>query len=316
MFLDNTPLVLSLLTFIAVVMLYWAIASVLGARRKKKVIVDRARKWSESKPREPGTETAAQTSMAGKRQPLSRLLGAGKTGEAGIYAETPLFYQRAGIYNPGSIRTIQIIRYILLLAPTTLLLASHFVFSRPFNGMALLVSFLLGYIGYVLPVLWLRVIAHFRKKELNRTFPDALDLLMVCVEAGMGIDSAIRRVSREIHITSPELAKELQILSLELKTGMSRNSCLKNLARRADLPDVDNLVSLLIQADKYGTGVAHALKVHAEEMRQKRYARLEELAAKLPVKLTVPLILFIFPAFFVVIAGPAAIQVFRTILHW
>ena len=131
----------------------------------------------------------------------------------------------------------------------------------------------------------------------------------------MGIDSAIRRVSQEIYITSPELAKEFKILSLELKTGKSRNSCLKNLAKRSDLPDVDNLVSLLIQAEKYGTGVANALKIHAEEMRQKRYSRLEELAAKLPVKLVVPLILFIFPAFFVVIAGPAAIQVLRIIIQ-
>ena len=96
---------------------------------------------------------------------------------------------------------------------------------------------------------------------------------------------------------------------------MPRNTCLRNLARRTDLPDVDNLVSLLIQAEKYGTGVANALRIHAEEMRQRRYSRLEELAAKLPVKLVIPLMIFIFPALFVVIAGPAAIQVLRVIIQ-
>lgn len=167
----------------------------------------------------------------------------------------------------------------------------------------------------MLPVWWLRLRTRWRKNQLNRTFPDAIDLLMVCVQAGMGLDSAINRIGREIHVTSPELAKEFKILSLELKTGKSRNECLRNLAQRTDLPDIDNLVNLLIQADKYGTGVAQALEVHAEEMRQKRYARIEEMAAKLPVKLTLPMILFIFPALFVVIMGPAMIQVFRVFLN-
>jgi tight adherence protein C len=189
------------------------------------------------------------------------------------------------------------------------------VAGRPFTSTILLIILVSAAVGYYLPVLWLKIVARGRKKELNRTFPDAMDLLMVCVEAGLGIDSAISRVSQELYVSSPELAKEFKILSLELKTGRSRNSCLKSLAQRADLPDVNNLVSLLIQADKYGTGVASALRIHAEEMRQKRYSRLEELAAKLPIKLTLPLILFIFPAFFVVIMGPAAIQVLRVIIQ-
>ena len=142
-----------------------------------------------------------------------------------------------------------------------------------------------------------------------------MDLLMVCVEAGMGILQTNRRVSKEIHINSPEFAKEFKILSLELKTGKPRNVCLKNLALRTDLPDVDILVNLLIQAEKYGTGIANALRIHAEEMRQKRYSRLEELAAKLPVKLVVLLVLFIFPALFVVIVGPAAIRIFRVLIE-
>ncbi len=314
--MENTPLILSVATFVVIILLYVALSFFLSGRQKEKDLIKRTKKWSDkgkgldvpvSEERgEKGKGVFEFLKLSGKRK---------KDADTSIYSDTPLFYQRAGIYNRNSIRSYRIVRAIFFLLPVILLMISHFVYFRPINGATLLTTLVLGYVGYFLPVLWLRVVAHYRKKELSRTFPDAMDLLMVCVEAGMGIDAAIRRVSQEIYITSPELAKEFKILSLELKTGRSRNSCLKNLALRAGLPDIDNLVSLLIQADKYGTGVANALRIHAEEMRQKRYSRLEELAAKLPVKLTVPLILFIFPAFFVVIAGPAAIQVLRVIIQ-
>lgn len=314
--MENIPLILSVATFVVILIVYVAFSLFLSARQKEKDLVTRTERWSEQC-RE-GDTSVVEESETREKGVLGffNLYGKRKTGgNTSIYSDTPLFYQRAGIYNRNSIRLYRIVRLILLFVPIAIFAVSHFVDHRPFNITTFLAALVFGYLGYVLPVFWLRVIAYYRKKELNKTFPDAMDLLMVCVEAGMGIDAAIRRVSQEIHITSPELAKEFKILSLELKTGRSRNSCLKNLAQRAGLPDVDNLVSLLIQADKYGTGVANALRIHAEEMRQKRYSRLEELAAKLPVKLTVPLVLLIFPAFFVVIAGPAAIQVLRVIIQ-
>jgi tight adherence protein C len=150
-----------------------------------------------------------------------------------------------------------------------------------------------------------------RKQEFEKAFPNAMDLLVVCVEAGMGFDAAIARVSLEMDLTSPMLAREFKILSLELKTGKPRNECMGNLAKRICLPDVDNLVNLLVQAEKFGTGIAHPLRIHAEEMREKRYNRMEELAAKLPVKLSFPLVLFIFPAMMIALIGPAIIQVYR-----
>lgn len=238
-----------------------------------------------------------------------------KKGQERIYSGTPLFYQRAGIYDANSLRSYQLLRYFLGTTPFLLFAFYYFAVNLPLNPQYLLALFLLGGIGYYLPVLWLKFRAKKRNKELDRSFPDAIDLLMVCIEAGMGIDSAIRRVAKEIHVTSPELAKEFKILSLELKTGKPRNLCLRNLAQRTNLPDIDNLVSLLIQAEKYGTGVASALRIHSEEMRQKRYSRLEEEASKLPVKLVIPLILFIFPALFVVIIAPGAIQIFRAIIQ-
>ncbi|CAG36257.1 type II secretion system F family protein [Desulfotalea psychrophila] len=278
-------------------------------------IVTRAQKWckrySNGNGKAKANERGGHTIWTVLGLPGAKM----KAGTESIYSGTPLFYQRAGIYDSTSLRSYQLLRYFLLVLPLLLLTISHVVGFRTFTERLLAFAIFAGIFGYFLPVFRLKIRGHYRRKELDRTFPDAIDLLMVCVEAGMGIDSAIRRVAQEIHITSPELAKEFKILSLELKTGKPRNECLKNLAKRTNLRDIDNLVSLLIQAQKYGTGVANALRIHAEEMRQKRYSRLEEMAAKLPVKLVIPLIFFIFPALFLVILGPAMIRVFRVIIQ-
>jgi len=317
MIAQNSALILSVASFVVVIMLYVGIVSLITAGNRHRQLVEKTAKWSGSTA--VFDENMTNSPESPRRQfskfPVGLFGRSKERGEGGIYANTPLFYQRAGIYNSSAIRFYQALRYSLLLAPFSYPLFTYAVLAQPVSRLTLMLAFVVGCLGYYLPLLWLRFIARARKKELNRSFPDALDLLMVCIEAGLGIDAAIRRVALEIHITSPELGKELKILSLELKTGMSRNRCLRNLARRTDLPEIDNLVSLLIQAEKYGTGVANALRIHAEEMRQRRYSKLEEMAAKLPVKLVLPLILFIFPALFVVIAGPAAIQVLRVIIQ-
>lgn len=314
--MENPALLLSIATFVVIILLYVALSLFLSSRRKEQDVLKRAAKWSDLSKSHDVSDLPEPDTKKNRRFGLPNFLRKRAEGENPSYfADTPLFYQRAGIYDRKSIRSYKALRGVLFLAPIILVLLSNSLYHRDLDGVTLLVTLVIACAGYYLPVLWLRIIAHYRKKDLYKTFPDAIDLLMVCVEAGLGVDAAIRRVSQEIYITSPELAKEFRILSLELKTGKSRNACLKNLALRTDLSDVDNLVRLMIQAEKYGTGVANALRVHAEEMRQKRYSRLEELAAQLPVKLTIPLILCIFPAFFFVIAGPAAIQVFRVILQ-
>ncbi|HBG17955.1 MAG TPA: type II secretion system protein [Desulfobulbaceae bacterium] len=314
--MKNPALLLSLSTFVVVIVLFWAISALLASRRKEQNVLKRAVKWSGST-QHPGLPTLPMQDLKESGRFFVSFFPKTSKQDSGTsyYADTPLFYQRAGIYDPKLVRSYQTLRIVLFIMPIIGLIASRLLYHLSIDGIVLLVTLLIICIVYYLPILWLRVVAHYRKKDLYRNFPDAIDLLMVCVEAGLGVDAAIRRVSKEISITSPELAKEFKILSLELKTGKSRNACLKNLALRTDLADIDNLVSLMIQAEKYGTGVANALRIHSEEMRQRRYATLEELASKLPVKLTAPLIFFIFPAFFVVIAGPAAIQVFRVILE-
>jgi len=135
---------------------------------------------------------------------------------------------------------------------------------------------------------------------------------VVCVEAGMGLDAAISRVGEEIRFTDRELSDELRLLNLELRAGKTRLEALRNLARRVNLEDMNSLVTLLVQTEKFGTSIAQALRVYSDTFRTKRYQAAEELAAKLPVKLLFPLIFFIFPAIFVVILGPAVIQIIQT----
>jgi tight adherence protein C len=178
----------------------------------------------------------------------------------------------------------------------------------------MLFSIVLAYIGFYLPNLWLRMKIARREDKILEGFPDALDLMVVCVEAGIGLDAAISRVGEEMKLSNKVLAEEFRLLSLELRAGKQRRDALRNLAMRTGLEDVSSLVSLLIQTDKFGTSVAQALRVHSESMRMKRYQKAEELATKLPVKLVFPLIIFIFPSIFVTVLGPAIIQIFRILL--
>lgn len=150
-----------------------------------------------------------------------------------------------------------------------------------------------------------------RQKAILHGLPDALDLLVVCVEAGMGLDAAIYRVCLELVHKEPILSAELRLLTLELRAGKSRREALKNLSARVGLEEMGSLVAMLIQTDMFGTSIAQTLRVYADSMRSKRFQLAEELAAKLPVKLLFPLIFFIFPTLLIVILGPAAISLIR-----
>lgn len=169
-------------------------------------------------------------------------------------------------------------------------------------------------IGYYLPNLILaRRIAH-RQREIFENFPDATDLMLVCIEAGLGLDAAITRVAEEIRLKSLALAEELHLVTLELRAGSSRERALRNLALRTGVAEVDTLVAMLIQADRFGTSMGDSLRVYADDLRTKRRLRAEETAAKIPLKLLFPLVFFIFPSLLLVLLGPAFIQVYRVLL--
>lgn len=168
--------------------------------------------------------------------------------------------------------------------------------------------------GMFLPGVALTVLAHTRKGKIFLSLPDALDLLVVCVEAGLGLDAAMRRVTEELEDSAPEICKELGQCNTELQLGRNRREVLHDFGVRTGVDDVKALAAILIQADKFGSSVAQALRVQSDSMRIKRSQLAEEKAAATAVKMIFPLVLFIFPGIFVVLVGPAAIMMIRQLL--
>jgi tight adherence protein C len=168
-------------------------------------------------------------------------------------------------------------------------------------------------LGYILPGMVLARLAKRRAHRIRLSLADMLDLLVVSVEAGLGLDSALTRVGQELAFAYPELADELRLINLELRAGKPRAEALRNLADRTGVDDLSSLVTMLIQTDKFGTSVAQSLRVYSETLRTKRRQRAEEAAAKTGVKMVFPLVICIFPAIWVVTIGPAAIR-FVTVL--
>ena len=171
-----------------------------------------------------------------------------------------------------------------------------------------------GILGYVLPDLWLQRYIRARQQRIRVGLADTLDLLVICVEAGLGLDQAILRVSQELKIVHPDLSQELETVNFEMRVGKARMDALRGLAQRTGVDDIKSLVATLIQTDRFGTSVAQSLRVHGDTLRTKRRQRAEETAAKTPVKMVPILVFFIFPALFVVILGPAFINLSRQIL--
>jgi tight adherence protein C len=178
----------------------------------------------------------------------------------------------------------------------------------------MVVTVLAALLGFYFPDIFLAQKGEKRRQKLLQSLPDAIDLLVICVEAGMGLDSAITKVAQELKMSSPELSDELQLMNLELRAGKQRTDALKNLALRTNLDEISSLTTLLVQTDKFGTSMADALRVYSDSYRTQRYQRAEEMAAKLPVKMVIPLLLCIFPSLFLVILGPAAINIYRVII--
>ena len=198
-----------------------------------------------------------------------------------------------------------------VLLPLAWLFRSLFI---SFDTKTLAVALSLAAVGYLLPDF---ILTHFLQKRQERIFkavPDALDMMVVCVEAGLGLDMTFKRVGEEIRSLSPDMSDEFLLTNLEVRAGKQRDEALRNMAQRAGAPEMQNLTTVLIQTSRFGTSLAKALRVHSDSMRTKRRQMAEEIAAKSAVKLLFPLVLFIFPTIFVVLLGPAAIQIARNLL--
>jgi tight adherence protein C len=175
-----------------------------------------------------------------------------------------------------------------------------------------------GGVGYLLPDYALQRLIHIRQKKIKKGLPDALDLLVICVEAGLSLDQALARTSKELGVAHPELSDELNLVVLEQAAGSVRGDAWRHLAERTGVDNVRHLVTTIIQAEQFGTSIAKTLRVHSETLRLKRKQMLEEQAAKTSVKLVFPLVLFIFPSILLVTLGPALLaiaKVMPTLLH-
>jgi tight adherence protein C len=178
----------------------------------------------------------------------------------------------------------------------------------------LLWATVLAAVGYYLPDFMLRRKIASRQREILDNFPDAVDLLTVCVEAGLGLDAALSRVTEELRTKCPVLAEELHLVNLELRAGGTRQQALRNFALRTGLEELNTFVAMLVQAERFGTSIADSLRVYSAELRAKRRARAEEAAAKVAVKLLFPLMFCLFPALMLVIMGPGIINIYRNLM--
>lgn len=183
------------------------------------------------------------------------------------------------------------------------------------TGTPLIFAIIFALIGYQVPTLWLGRAITRRRLEIQNGLPDAIDLMIVCIEAGSGIDQALNRVAEELAIAYPALARELEMICAETRAGKPRLEAFRNFAERTKVEDVRSLVAMLIQTDRFGTSLGQALRTHAETSRTKRRQRAEEKAAKLGVKLLFPLVFCLFPAFYVVVVGPSMLQIFRHFVY-
>ena len=216
---------------------------------------------------------------------------------------------RAGYRNPDTILTI---RGLKIVVPIAGLAAVYFTGLYRANPYMFVPLALLA--GYLIPDFWLTWKVRSRQRRLRRALPDALDLLVICVEAGLGLDQALMKVSQELRITHRELSDEFQLVNLEMRVGKTRIEALHELGRRTGLDDIKSLVAMLVQTERFGTSIAQSLRVYSDDMRIRRRQRAEEMSAKTTVKMVPPLVFFIFPALMVVILGPAVITLIRQLV--
>jgi tight adherence protein C len=229
------------------------------------------------------------------------------------YSTVRLKFLRAGLRGEHAAAAFWGAKIYFALFMVIVLGFSFIVSSRALDHTVFMaLSVAAGILGFYLPNIWLYLKASSRKDKVVEGLPDALDLLGLCIEAGLGWDSAINRVAKELSIINPVLSEEFRLMNLELRAGKARVDALRNLSLRTNSSEINNLVTLLIQTDQFGTSLVDAIRVYSDSYRTKRFQKAEEIAAKLPIKMLIPLALCILPSIFIVILGPAFITIYKT----
>ncbi len=294
------PLTISVVAALAVLLFVWGLASALGRS------MDPARRRLDEIALDAGAAPGATLGqrIASALRPVERYVlpqGAEREG-------TQQRLQFAGYRGVSAVSTFYGVKLALSLALLLVwLFAAHF-FSSLSTGRIVFFAVAVSFLGMLLPGILLDRAVAKRHKLLRDGFPDALDLLTVCVESGLGLPQALQRVADELEVSHPELAVELANVTAQMRAGVDRETALRGLATRTGLDDVRGLVSLLAQTLRFGTGIAEALRVYSEDFRDKRMQRAEEAAAKIGTKLIFPLVVCLFPSFFVVAIGPAVLR--------
>jgi len=248
---------------------------------------------------------AVQERMEQALEPLSKVLPRSMEDTS----RTRSWLIQAGLREPSYVTMYYGLRVLFLFAATlAVLLATGFSLRR------LPLAFLVGVLGYFLPRFFLKRLITSRQRVIRLALADALDLAVICVEAGLSLDQSLNRVGEELKHVHPVLSDELRLITLEVRAGKTRAEALRNFASRADIDDVRALVAVLLQTDRFGTSIAQALRVHSDALRTERRQRAEEAAAKTTIKMVPVLVFFVFPPLFFVIMGPPIIELIRTVL--
>jgi tight adherence protein C len=313
----NIKLLISSFTFFSLFLFCFGIVQYIRQRGKRRELIEKINRSGESTiiQYEGGTRNTSGLTLFTPILNFFKLLGNRVSFTPSDQSRMRIRFLRAGIRSKNAGTIFWGAKCFSCIFLVVVFFMCRFTFLKVLsNQIAVGLAVLIALLGFYLPDLWLTIKSNIRKEKLFEGLPDALDLLVVCVEAGMGLDGAIHRVAEETMLTNPTLSDELKLLNLELRAGKSRQDALRNLALRTNIDAMNSLVTLLVQTDKFGTSVAKALQVFSDSFRTQRYQKAEEFAAKMPVKLIFPLVLFIFPSLFVILVGPAAITIYETII--
>lgn len=308
----DVPTLISILAFFTLLLLFIGIVQYSRGRTKKKELIRKIRVSQ-------GNIDAPSDSGSGALKPVESLLSTfGKRfapKKSKDYSSSNLSFLRAGLRDEHVQAVFWGAKVLFAISLPLLFFLLKFLFFKAMTPMvSLYICLFAAFIGFFLPNIWLRNKIAKRKDMIFKGLPDALDLMVICIEAGIGLDGAINQVAKELKLANPALSEEFNLFTLEMRTGKARDAALKSLALRTGLEDLNSLVTLLIQTEKFGTSVSRAMNVFSETFRTKRFQKAEEIAAKLPVKILFPCILFIFPSLFAVILGPAMIRVYQVFI--
>ena len=261
-----------------------------------------------------GKKQALRTA-GGKQDKLAKYSGFLEPKDQEEYSATKLKLMQAGYRSKNAVRTFHFMQFalgigFLILGAVYAVLQS--ATGEPSTSNLILYVLVPGAAGYMLPKYWVTKRQQERQAEITNGFPDSLDLMLVCVEAGQSLDQSINRVSKEVRAGYPALAEEFEIVAQEMKAGKDKTSVLRDMSERAGVSDVSSFVTVLIQSATFGTSISEALRVYASEMRDKRVMRAEEAANKLPTKMTLATMMLTVPPLLIILIGPSIYEISQT----